>query len=585
MASSTKFIKYRDFYLDAILNSNATKKLLIAGPGTGKTFTFKKILERIFASTHAKSLVITFIRNLAKDLKEELSEYADVRTFHSYCRSEIIRFMRREFVYYPNLLRVIEKDLSLINPEISVKEKHLEKAFYVLNEGKINEVLKIADYYNAGGHTDSVYRVFKYYEKYPDKIPRYPIVIVDEYQDFNLLEVKLVEKLAAKNPVLIVGDDDQALYYFKCSNPDYIRRLAHNKCYTRFELPYCSRCTEVIIKAVNKIIKEAGKIGKLKGRIEKPFSYFPPDKEKDSKENPNLVDVHCTVERKDCPYAAKFIVDEILKMPQEYKNEAIAKNEPAVLIIGPKHFLRTVIQYIKVVADKMSEKGWVIEEMKTEYVEENENWAKRSKIDAYLLLMKDINSDLGWRILLETFQFDRFEDIIKRSITRKEKIINLIKKRQFIRQHFQIANILRRLRVGQSPIGQEARILEKIGISIDELKHLLEKNNYEEEISDKEKKKPRIICTSFEGSKGLASQYVFILGLNNGYFPKDNPPTDLDICRLIVALTRARKRVYLMFYKNLWGKFQEESIFLSYIRDCLSKPIVVDKKYIKTLNL
>jgi hypothetical protein len=44
--------------------------------------------------------------------------------------------------------------------------------------------------------------------------------------------------------------------------------------YEPFNLPMCSRCTRVIVEAVNDIVKAAISNGRLKGRITKPYKYF-----------------------------------------------------------------------------------------------------------------------------------------------------------------------------------------------------------------------------------------------------------------------------------------------------------------------
>src|SRR4051812_36596249 len=65
-----------------ILQSDAEKKLIVAGPGTGKTFTFQEALR----ACGGKGLALTFIRNLVADLEVALDGLADVFTFHGYCK-------------------------------------------------------------------------------------------------------------------------------------------------------------------------------------------------------------------------------------------------------------------------------------------------------------------------------------------------------------------------------------------------------------------------------------------------------------------------------------------------------------------
>jgi superfamily I DNA/RNA helicase len=207
--------KDRKKYEDAILSSPSRKKLIIAGPGTGKTYIFKTLLKRIKNASGEEGLALTFIRNLVANLRIELAGLAKVSTFHAFCKSRIHTFKNEEFEYYPDLFKIIKKDFEILEKE-KFKNENIERCFFGLkNDEVIKSTLEIGDYYNASGHSDSVYRVIKYFEAYPNRIPIYPLILVDEYQDFNFLETNLIEVLSRKSPVLIVGDDDQALYAFK----------------------------------------------------------------------------------------------------------------------------------------------------------------------------------------------------------------------------------------------------------------------------------------------------------------------------------------------------------------------------------
>ena len=58
-----------------------------------------------------------------------------------------------------------------------------------------------------------------------------------------------------------------------------------------------------------------------------------------------------------------------------------------------------------------------------------------------------------------------------------------------------------------------------------------------------------ITATTLQSSKGLAADYVFITHCDDQYMVKDKDKsnvTDRDVCNFLVALTRARKRVYLV---------------------------------------
>jgi len=58
----------RSKYTHNVLKSNHPKKVIVSGPGTGKTYIFGKLLEE----KHGDCLALTFINNLAEKLKRDL---------------------------------------------------------------------------------------------------------------------------------------------------------------------------------------------------------------------------------------------------------------------------------------------------------------------------------------------------------------------------------------------------------------------------------------------------------------------------------------------------------------------------------
>src|SRR5713226_2641056 len=70
--------------LERILQSKSPKRLIVAGPGTGKTTLFRKLLQSV-PGDPKKRLVLTFLNNLKNELEEKLSDLAGVFSFHGYC--------------------------------------------------------------------------------------------------------------------------------------------------------------------------------------------------------------------------------------------------------------------------------------------------------------------------------------------------------------------------------------------------------------------------------------------------------------------------------------------------------------------
>ena len=77
---------------------------MVAGPGTGKTFLFKKALEG-----KSKTLTLTFVNSLVEDLSLELYGMSEVRTLHSFARGVLGKAK-----VFPKLSAVITEDASLL---------------------------------------------------------------------------------------------------------------------------------------------------------------------------------------------------------------------------------------------------------------------------------------------------------------------------------------------------------------------------------------------------------------------------------------------------------------------------------------
>jgi len=181
-----------------ILDSDALKKLIVAGPGTGKSSFFKKAIE-CYGGTQKDYLVLTFINNLKDELRKDMGSVSKVFTFHGYCHFLLrkyadLRFgLKNKFCYYPTLVELIKSDWTIVSKEDAPK---FVKLMRNISEGKELEFfLNCGDYYNATGYDDSVFRVYKSLKNEIEFKERYKLIIVDEYQDFNTLETSVLKKI------------------------------------------------------------------------------------------------------------------------------------------------------------------------------------------------------------------------------------------------------------------------------------------------------------------------------------------------------------------------------------------------------
>lgn len=124
------------------------------------------------------------------------------------------------------------------------------------------------------------------------------------------------------------------------------------------------------------------------------------------------------------------------------------------------------------------------------------------------------------------------------------------------------------------------RVLAELKVWTEEVK----KAEKEEAVDKEEDARPlRIKMTSFEGAKGLSAQHVFILGMHEGELPRDAKKIkDIEICRLLVGLTRTKKKCSMLLTRRFADKWKHPSLFISWIKDERFQLIEVDAKYWKT---
>ena len=73
--------KDRDKFINKVLESPAHKKIVVGGPGAGKTYLFEKVIGR-----DNNPLTLTFINALVEDLSLELYGISMVKTLHSFAQ-------------------------------------------------------------------------------------------------------------------------------------------------------------------------------------------------------------------------------------------------------------------------------------------------------------------------------------------------------------------------------------------------------------------------------------------------------------------------------------------------------------------
>ncbi len=236
--------------------------LIIAGPGSGKT---RVITHRIAYMIHNMGispwdiLAVTFTNKAANEMKERLAYLAgdaskdvNMGTFHSIC-SRILRRsgeaigIPKEFVIYND-----DDQISLIKrcfTELNIDTKHFQPRAVLsrISEAK-NQMISPQEYSQMGhGYFEEI--VDRVYERYqgllktmnaldfddllletvrlfkdsPDTLAyyqrKYQYIMVDEFQDTNIVQYEMVRLLSLTHHNLcVVGDPDQSIYSWRAAD-------------------------------------------------------------------------------------------------------------------------------------------------------------------------------------------------------------------------------------------------------------------------------------------------------------------------------------------------------------------------------
>jgi uncharacterized protein (TIGR00375 family) len=260
--------------------------LIIAGPGTGKTKTLTSKIAWLMKNHIAKPeeiLAITFTNKAAGELKERLktilknknqADTVTVATFHAFGLT-ILKEYHAEFNRSENFILVDEnlkkeiirlvsdeksKDIQKRSAEISeIKKGSLpENPFFKKYETELKKI-------NAFDLDDLIEKpvlLLSENNTIAEKFrSRYRFVFIDEYQDTNQTQYKLLRLLApdSNSNLCVVGDPNQSIYSFRGANSGYISKFSEDYPGARiFRLTHSYRCSQTILTASSNVIEQPG---------------------------------------------------------------------------------------------------------------------------------------------------------------------------------------------------------------------------------------------------------------------------------------------------------------------------------------
>ncbi len=274
--------------------------LILAGAGSGKT---RVLTHRIAYLIDEKGvnpwniLAITFTNKAAGEMRERVddivgfgSEQIWVSTFHSACVRILRRFAdflgyERNFVIYDtddsksvikeickrlNIDTKIHKERALLSAISAAKNEMISASEYGLNAAGDFGKQRIAEVYreyekvllknNAMDFDDLLVKTVEVLRNHEDARnyyqERFKYIMVDEYQDTNTVQFRLVSLLAGKyRNLCVVGDDDQSIYKFRGANIYNILNFEKEFSDAKvIKLEQNYRSTQNILDAANSVI-------------------------------------------------------------------------------------------------------------------------------------------------------------------------------------------------------------------------------------------------------------------------------------------------------------------------------------------
>ncbi len=593
-------------------------------------------------------LAITFTNKAAKELKDRLvtmlgedcARDINASTFHSAC----VRILRREIdkLGYSNAFTIYDSDDSqrvikscmsdldisdkMFAPKsvlaaISSAKDKLQTPDDMIDESKGDyRKIKIAEIYkeyqkrlksaNALDFDDIIMLTVKLFEQNDDVLSHYQnlykYVMVDEYQDTNQAQYKLVSLLAKRDCNLcVVGDDDQSIYRFRGATIENI--LSFEKQFDgckviRLEQNY--RSTQNILNAANDVI--ANNIQR------KEKSLWTKD------EKGECITIYkANDEQSEAKYIAKQ-VQKAVSEGEKYNDFAVLYRMNAqsnsierafstahipYRVIGGMRFLdrkevKDMLAYLHVIAnpfDMLRFKRII-------------NEPKRSIGDATVSMIEQISNDLGVSPIDVMKDSDTYAPLTKKAnvlqkyaamfedladkagalpldelytlVLKKTGYEAMLKSSNEVEDATRLENVLE---LKSSISDYLSKIAEyNASISEDDIPMTASLSGFLEEISlssDIDKLDPdadAVCMMTIHSAKGLEFPTVFIAGAEEGIFPGNRSMTSKDDIEeerrlAYVGITRARKKLYMTYAKQrmLYGSTSRnfQSRFIKEISD------------------
>ena len=602
-------INFGNAYFDETRSGNADDIEFLEAYINGETDDLDGLREAVAVNPIKpwNILAITFTNKAANELKERLNAMLGeealsihAATFHSACmrilRQEIDRIgYGKDFTIYDSddaqrliksvmaEMEVSEKNFApkALLSEISfAKNRMITSAEMKENAGadfRKKTIARVYSHYcarlkesNALDFDDILLLTVKIFEDFPEALDkfrnRYKYILVDEYQDTNQVQFRLVSLLSEQHRnICVVGDDDQSIYKFR--GADITNILSFEKQFEgavviRLEQNY--RSTKTILNAANAVI-----------------AHNEERKEKALWTNDDEGDKICWYKACDENDEAQFIANEILKHYKEsgkYSDNAVLYRMNAQSNKIEQAFIKSGIPY-KIygglrftdraeIRDVIAYLNFINNPFDMVRFERIVNKPKRNVGDTTVELIKQISTDLKLSPLDVMRNCEEYAPLSKKVSTLKTVAAmfdSLIEKVDVLPLNELLDEVLAKsgymayLRgLGDEGVNKIENVQEfysTVASYTDEaedpnLNEFLEEVALYTEADRDDNSDDRVTLMTVHSAKGLEYDNVFVVGMEEGIFPgirSMDSPEDLEEERRLayVAITRAKKKLYL----------------------------------------
>ncbi len=594
--------------------------LILAGAGSGKTTTIVSRLAYLIDGLGipaSSTLTLTFTNKAAKEMRERASSMMSnlaypplLCTFHKFGLLFLkfnIHLLNRQnnFVVIDTddkkrIIKKINSELAtpLIASEISRYKNSLltpDDAYKQAEFFNYQQIAKIYEEYenyllenNLVDFDDLIALTFRLLEENPELAratsDKYRYIMVDEYQDTNELQLKLLQKLCSShNNICVVGDDDQSIYGWRGAHIRNIMEFDQDfKGTAVFKLEENYRSREPILKVANALIEHnRSRLGKklipTRGSGEDITILNSSDENEEARKIASKVTKLLDSGVKAEDIAVLYRVNVLSRSIEDGLNRAgIAYKLVGGLRFYDRAEIKDLISYLRVITnfhDDFSFKRIVNKPkrgMGKASVDKIELAAHANETSIFEYIKKTSLADL--ELLVKSKNAKTLKKFIKdiQSVAKAatEGTYNFI---DILEETFHLKDIYKGL---PDEVERVLNMDEFYGLfrdfvknsplaSLDEFLNELTLQSEQDQVEG-----DSIYMMSIHASKGLEFDHIFIIGLEEGFLPLVGDGSDLEEERRLgyVSFTRAKDTLTLShvdsrFYKGRRSDLQKSRFF------------------------